>query len=120
MSPDVAIPESQSDAGPAGLGSALAGSAQAGTALLRQGVADEPVAHSRDMRLDRMSMQLNALVEVRRFCVEDLLALHKGAVVETIHEHSQDVPMQCGGTQLVWGEFEVVEQNLGLRITRLA
>jgi hypothetical protein len=40
-------------------------------------------------------------------------------VVETSHEHSQDVPVRSGGVLLVWGEFEVIEQKLAVRITRL-
>lgn len=90
--------------------------------LLRGDAPDQPEADpaEHDTRLDRLPMQLNVLVPVRRFRVEDLLALEKGAVLETIHEHSQDVPVECGGTVLVWGEFEVAEQRLAVRITRLA
>jgi len=57
---------------------------------------------------------------VRSFRVEDLLALEQGSLVETVHEHSQDVPVRCGGALLVWAEFEVVEQKLAVRVTRLA
>jgi flagellar motor switch/type III secretory pathway protein FliN len=94
----------------------------AGTALLARGeiAADAPDEGGRDMRLDQMPMQLDVLVRVRSFRVGDLLALSKGTVVETVHDHAADVPLACGGALLVWGEFEVVEQKLGVRITRLA
>lgn len=93
-----------------------------GTALLTQGESSAiPLAEQeRDTRLDRLSLQLDVLIKVRSFRVEDLLALRTGAVVETVHEHSQDVPLACGGAVLVWGEVEVIEQKLGVRITRLA
>ncbi|MGC2638651.1 MAG: FliM/FliN family flagellar motor C-terminal domain-containing protein [Acidobacteriaceae bacterium] len=67
-----------------------------------------------------MPMRLDVLMKVRSFRVQDLLAMQKGTVVETVHGHSQDVPLACGGALLVWGEFEVVEQKLGVRITHLA
>jgi flagellar motor switch protein FliN/FliY len=79
--------------------------------------AQEP---ERDTRLDRLPMQLDVMVKVGSLRVQDLLALEKGMVVETIHEHSQDVPVHCGGALLMWAEFEVVEQKLGVRVTRLA
>jgi flagellar motor switch protein FliN/FliY len=40
-------------------------------------------------------------------------------VVETVHEHTQDVPVRCGGALLMWSEFEVLDQTLAVRITRL-
>jgi flagellar motor switch protein FliM len=52
--------------------------------------------------------------------VQDLLALDRGSVVETIHEHTQDVPVVCGGALLMWAEFEMAGQKLAVRITRLA
>jgi flagellar motor switch/type III secretory pathway protein FliN len=79
-----------------------------------------PEETSGDTRLDRLPMQLDVMVKVRSFRVQDLLAMEKGTVVETVHEHTQDVPMRCGGTLLVWSEFEVLDQRLAVRITRLA
>jgi flagellar motor switch protein FliN/FliY len=82
------------------------------------GVDAEPEA--RDTRLDRLPMELHVLVNVERMLVRDLLALERGTVLPTVHEHSQDVPVRCGGALLMWGEFEMVEQKLAVRITRLA
>ena len=65
-------------------------------------------------------MELHVMVKVQRMRVEDLLALQRGTVLTTVHEHSQDVPVRCGGALLMWGEFEVVEQTLAVRVTRLA
>ena len=79
-----------------------------------------PEEADEDTRLDRLPMQLDVMVKVHSFRVQDLLALEKGTVVETVHEHTQDVPVRCGGALLVWAEFEVLDQQLAVRITRLA
>jgi flagellar motor switch protein FliN len=91
-------------------------------ALLTHGDGLEPAQAEpeRDTRLDRLAMQLDVMVKVRAFCVRDLLALEKGTVVKTVHEHSQDVPVISGGALLMWAEFEMVGQKLAVRITRLA
>jgi flagellar motor switch protein FliN/FliY len=92
----------------------------AGTAAL-QIIPDTTLTDPRrDTRLDRLPMQLDVMVKVRSFRVEDLLSLKQGSLVETVHEHSQDVPVRSGGALLVWAEFEVVEQRLAVRVTRLA
>jgi flagellar motor switch protein FliN/FliY len=73
-----------------------------------------------DTRLERLPMQVDVMVKVRSFRVQDLLAMQKGSVVETVQEHSQDVPVRCGGALLLWSEFEVLDQRLAVRVTRLA
>lgn len=96
---------------------------QGETALLVRSETEEESQtpnEDRDKRLDRLRMQLDVMVKVQTFRVGDLLALTRGAVIETIHEHSQDVPVRCSHTLLMWSEFEVVEQKLAVRITRLA
>lgn len=94
--------------------------AEPATALVRTAAADGAEAGARDNRLDRVPMELHVMVRVERMRVEDLLALERGTVLATVHEHSQDVPVRCGGALLMWGEFEVVEQRLAVRVTRLA
>jgi flagellar motor switch protein FliN/FliY len=71
-------------------------------------------------RVSRLEMRLDVMVKVPSFCVRDLLALEAGAVVETDHDHAQDVPVWCGGALLAWAEFEVVNEGLAVRLTRLA
>lgn len=121
---DAAAPRPAATAGANGQSTALRSSAAApgNTALAVTGEIDEEhplVEEAHDARLDRMPMQMDVLVKVHSFRVRDLLSLEKGTVVETIHEHSQDVPIRCGGSTLVWTEFEVLDQQLAVRITRL-
>lgn len=99
------------------------GPATSETALL---VRDEPEqeagepSSTHDTRLHNLRMQLDVLIKVRSLRVGDLLGLTVGAVLETVHEHSQDLPVRCGTVLLMWAEFEVVEQRLAVRVTRLA
>ena len=96
--------------------------APGGTALaVREDPAGEPTEPAEgDLRLERLPMQVDVMVKVRSFRVQDLLAMQKGTVVETVQEHTQDVPVRCGGALLLWSEFEVLDQRLAVRVTRLA
>jgi flagellar motor switch/type III secretory pathway protein FliN len=93
------------------------------TALAVRESGEEPPAPdmtNEDTRLQRLPMQLHVMVKVHSFRVQDLLSMEKGTVVETVHEHTQDVPVRCGGALLLWSEFEVLDQRLAVRVTRLA
>ena len=67
-----------------------------------------------------LPVELDVAVPVRDFRVRNLLALDCGQVIETQWGHGEDVPLASGEVQLAWSEFEVVETQLGVRITRLA
>jgi Type III flagellar switch regulator (C-ring) FliN C-term len=66
-----------------------------------------------------LPMQLDVTIPIPSFRVQDLLALEKDAVLDCRWPHAEDVPVWCGGVQLVWSEFEVVGQKLAVRVTRL-
>lgn len=70
--------------------------------------------------LQRLPMRLTAGVPVPGFRVKDLLALKAGAVIESKWLSGDDVPLKIGAVQLSWSEFEVVEQRMAIRLTRLA
>ena len=82
--------------------------------------AGEAAVSPADERRGRISMRLDVMVKAGSFCVRDLLALERGTVVETRHDHTHDVPVRCGGALLAWAEFEVVNEGLAVRLTRLA
>jgi len=46
--------------------------------------------------------------------------LEAGQVIETQWTHGEDIPLASGAVQLAWSEFEVVDAQLAVRITRLA
>jgi flagellar motor switch/type III secretory pathway protein FliN len=67
-----------------------------------------------------LPVELDVAVPVREFRVRNLLALDSGQIIETQWGHGEDVPLAAGDVQLAWSEFEVVESQLGVRVTRLA
>jgi flagellar motor switch protein FliN/FliY len=68
--------------------------------------------------LSQLRVTLRAGVALR-FRVRDLLALKEGQVVESLSPATDDVPVKVGQTQLGWSEFEVLDQRMALRLTRL-
>ncbi|MFT4111569.1 FliM/FliN family flagellar motor switch protein [Silvibacterium sp.] len=69
--------------------------------------------------LGSLPLQLDVAVPVRGFRVRDLLRLEKGAVIASEWPNDEDLPIWCGGAQLVWTEFEVVDDVLAVRVTRV-
>lgn len=67
-----------------------------------------------------LPVELDVAVPVREFRVCNLLALDCGQIIETQWGHGEDVPLAAGDVQLAWSEFEVVESQLGVRVTRMA
>lgn len=70
--------------------------------------------------LARLPVELDVAVPVRDFRVRNLLALEPGAVIESRWNHGNDLPLAAGDVTLAWTEFEVIETQLGVRVTRLA
>ena len=68
----------------------------------------------------RLTVRLEAGIPLPRFKVRDLLRLEVDQVIESESSDSEDVPLKVGQVQLGWSEFEVVEQQLAVRLTRLA
>jgi flagellar motor switch/type III secretory pathway protein FliN len=53
------------------------------------------------------------------FKVADLLKLRIGSVINAHWGLGRDVPLRLNGTLLGWSEFEVVSDNLAVRVTEL-
>jgi hypothetical protein len=70
--------------------------------------------------MTRLPVELDVAVPIHEFRVRDLLALDLGRVVETRWGHGEDVPLAAGAVALAWSEFEVIDTQLAVRITRLA
>lgn len=68
----------------------------------------------------RLPVELDVSVPVREFRVRNLLALGPGQVIETQWAHGEDLPLASGEVQLAWSEFEVIDSQLAVRVTRLA
>jgi flagellar motor switch protein FliN/FliY len=69
--------------------------------------------------LARLPVELDVSVPVRNFRVRNLLALELSHLIESGWGHGEDVPLAAGQVQLAWSEFEVIETQLAVRLTRL-
>lgn len=56
-------------------------------------------------------------IPVARFTIGDLLALTKGATVETDCHATSDLPLRVNNLLIGWTEFNVVGDRLAVRIT---
>jgi flagellar motor switch protein FliN/FliY len=70
--------------------------------------------------MTRLPVELEVAVPAREFRVRNLLALAPGQLIETEWSQGEDLPLSAGNVQLAWSEFEVVDTELAVRITRLA
>jgi flagellar motor switch protein FliM len=68
----------------------------------------------------RLPVELDVSVPVRNFRVRNLLALEPAQVIESGWSHGDDVPLASGAVQLAWSEFEVIDTQLAVRVTRVA
>ncbi len=66
-----------------------------------------------------LPVQVDVSIPVREFRVCNLLALECAHLVESSWDHEADVPLAAGEVQLAWSEFEVVDTQLAVRVTRL-
>ncbi|HEY5056800.1 MAG TPA: FliM/FliN family flagellar motor C-terminal domain-containing protein [Acidobacteriaceae bacterium] len=58
-------------------------------------------------------------VPLHQLRVRDLLALQAGQIIGTSWNISDDVPLSLGSVQLAWGEFDVQNGSIALRLTHL-
>jgi len=70
-------------------------------------------------RIAALPLQLDVRIPLPDFRISDLVGLAPGRVVASEWPSSDDVPLTCGDVHLVWTEFEVVDQTLAVRVTRL-
>jgi len=70
-------------------------------------------------KLSRLDLMMAVEVPLLRFKVQDLLRLAEGQVFKSSFADSEDIPLRVGDVQLGWTEFEVVDQKIALRLTRL-
>jgi flagellar motor switch/type III secretory pathway protein FliN len=96
---------------------------RSGTALLRRadGASAGPAPEGK-LQLERIAglpVQVDVRIPLPNFRVADLLSLAAGSVVASEWETSEDIPLRCGAVHLVWTEFEVVDNTLAVRVTRL-
>lgn len=109
-----AKPEEQTAAPGAGAGQMAAEAALVQTTAPPgdAGIAMNPV-------VARIPIEVDVAVPIRNFRLRNLLALEPGQVIESMWLRGEDLPFSAPGSQLAWTEFEVIDQRLVVRITRL-
>jgi flagellar motor switch/type III secretory pathway protein FliN len=93
------------------------------TGPVQSGLAQPGLTTSAQDRLDSMPWlpcTLSLEVPVVRFTVGDLLRLTIGSIVETACHQTSDVPLRVNKLLIGWTEFEVIGDQLAVRITDLA
>jgi flagellar motor switch/type III secretory pathway protein FliN len=83
-------------------------------------VPDESGMVERQSVESRLPVQLDVEIPIRDFRVKNLLVLEPGALIQSQWVPGEDVPVASGEVQLAWSEFEVVDAQLAVRLTRLA
>lgn len=76
-------------------------------------------AHPSWKTFSKLTITLRVNVGLHKFKVKTLLAMEPGQIIESLSPATEDVPLTIGRVQLGWCEFEVLEQHLALRLTRL-
>ena len=69
--------------------------------------------------VSQLPLKLRVRISVPDFRVANLVALSKGQVIRSASLSTEDLPVEVGNVQLGWGEFELIEQRLAIRLTRL-
>jgi flagellar motor switch protein FliN/FliY len=75
--------------------------------------------HPQWLVLARLPLKLIVSVPIASFKVKDLLALAPGQMIRSSWKTSDDAPIVVASVTLAVCEFEVVEQRLAVRLTRL-
>jgi flagellar motor switch protein FliM len=118
------MPHLPASAGPPHSGTAPAERAAGGEAVQALVPASQPQQEEEEpvfrAPISQLPVALGVTVPVRDFRMRQLLALAPGQVIETQWSHGDDLPLAAGDVQMAWSEFEVVETQLAVRITRLA
>ena len=81
--------------------------------------AESDTAFPQNRLAARLPVELDVAVPLKDFRVRNLLALQPGTVVESQWSQGDDLPLGSGDVQLAWSEFEVVDSQLSVRLTRL-
>ncbi len=76
-------------------------------------------AHAAWPMVSVLPVKLESNIPLREFRVRNLLALAPGQTIESDWPVTEDVPLKIGKVKLFWCEFEVVDQKIALRMTRL-
>jgi flagellar motor switch/type III secretory pathway protein FliN len=93
---------------------------EAGTGPANPGLGREAEEDERWRPVLGLPCELMVDLPLPDFRIADLLKLGAGSVINAHWRVGQDVPLRLNGTLIGWIEFEVVGNNLAVRLTELA
>ena len=82
-------------------------------------VEQPPGAEAAWSRVKGLVCTLSAEIPIQHFSVRQLLDLAPGAILDSHYEEGSHVPVIVNGQLIAWGEFDVLEETLAIRLTEL-
>lgn len=70
--------------------------------------------------ISRLPVLLDVSIPVERLRVRDLFSVQPGRIIRTRWNSTADLPLSTGALRLAWGEFDILNDKIALRLTRLA
>jgi flagellar motor switch protein FliN/FliY len=67
-----------------------------------------------------LTCRLSVEVPIPGLTVGKLLDLTPGLILDTQYDEGSHIPVLVNGEMIAWGEFDVVEESLAIRLTELA
>jgi flagellar motor switch protein FliN/FliY len=67
-----------------------------------------------------LACRLSVEIPIQGLTVGKLIELTPGVVLDTQYDEGSHVPVLVNGEMIAWGEFDVVEERLAIRLTELA
>lgn len=77
-------------------------------------------AHPAWPMISCLPVSMAVTIPLKGLTIRKLLELQSGRIVVSSLPSTEDVPVKVGVLQVASGEFEVVEDRIALRLTRLA
>jgi flagellar motor switch/type III secretory pathway protein FliN len=72
------------------------------------------------MRVENLPCDFTADLQLPEFTVADLAGMKAGVIIDSCWNVTDDVPLRVNGELIAWGEFEVTNGKLAVRLTELA
>ncbi len=81
----------------------------------------EPLLPASDLSLEVLALPCQLRIELRipDFKVRDLLALEVDSIVDSRRKEGLHMPVSVNGEMIAWAEFDVVEEQLAVRLTEI-
>lgn len=91
-----------------------------GTAIVAEPASDSLESHPAWPAISAFPTLLGVAIPAHELRVRDLLVLRPGQLIVTAWNCTDAVPLAVGPLRLAWGEFDVLNEKIAFRLTRLA